>query len=76
VKFDGDLIAHCVAASGGSFRPLLDLFAEIEQLAKTAGTRSLSLAKYRQLASFAGMPAAAPTRRVGRSSTEKRPKVA
>jgi Cdc6-like AAA superfamily ATPase len=76
VKFDGDLIAHCVTVSGGSFRPLLGLFAEIEQLAQTAGMRTMSLAKYRQLASFAGMPASPPTRRAGRSSapTLKGPK--
>src|SRR5271166_1577987 len=65
VKFDGDLIAHCVAASGGSFRPLLGLFAEIERLAKTARINKINLAKYQQLASFAGLPAAAARRAKG-----------
>jgi hypothetical protein len=77
VKFDGDLIVHCLAASGGSFRPLLGLYAEIEQLAKTAGIDKIGLRKYEQLRSFAGLPAAAPARRAKSSTAEpERPKKA
>ncbi len=77
VKLDADLIAHCVAASGGSFRPLLALYAEIERLARAAGIDKVGLAKYQQLASFAGLPAAAPARRAKSNGAEpERPKKA
>jgi DNA transposition AAA+ family ATPase len=77
VKFDADLIAHCVAASGGSFRPLLALYSEIERLARAAGIDKIGLAKYQQLASFAGLPAPAPARRAKSSAPEtERPKKA
>lgn len=67
LKFDADLIAHCVEVSRGSFRPLVGLFAEIERVAKAAGVNKLNLAKWKQLSSYAGMPASAP-RRIGRPS--------
>ncbi len=77
VKFDADLIAHCLTASGGSFRPLLALYAQIEQLARSAGIDKIGLRKYTQLASFAGLPAAAPARRAKSSAAEaERPKKA
>jgi|GEM_PF-1992239 len=77
VKFAGELIAHCLTVSGGSFRPLLGLYAEIEQLAKTAGIDKIGLRKYEQLRSFAGLPAPAPARRAKSSAPEaERPKKA
>jgi DNA transposition AAA+ family ATPase len=59
VTLDMDLMQHCVEASAGSYRPLIALLSEIEKTAKTAGIRTVSLAKWRQLASFAGLPAGA-----------------
>ena len=78
VRLDVDLIQHCVTASGGSYRPLLGIFEEIEKTAKTAGLQTMSLGKYRQLASFTGLPAPAPARRAksGAAVEAERPKKA
>ena len=70
VKLDADLLQHCVSASGGSYRPMLAMFEEIERIAKAAGIRSLGLGKWRQLSSFAGLPAPAPARRAKSSEAE------
>jgi hypothetical protein len=72
VKLDADLLQQCVSESGGSYRPLLRLFEQIERTAKSAGIRTVSLAKWRQLASFAGLPAGAePPRRKNAKQSAK-----
>lgn len=71
VRLDADLLQHCVRESGGSYRPLLRLFAQIETTAKSAGIGRVSLAKWRQLASFAGLPEGAePPRRQNAKSAK------
>ena len=58
MTLDASLLEYCIGASGGSYRPLMRLFEQIERIAKTAGVRNLSLAKWQQLSSLAGVPAA------------------
>jgi DNA transposition AAA+ family ATPase len=72
VRLDADLLQQCVSESGGSYRPLLRLFEQIERTAKSAGIRTVSLAKWRQLASFAGLPAGseAPRRQNAKQSAK------
>lgn len=67
VKLDDDLIAHCLAQSRDSIRPLLGLYAEIEQIARAAEIQTVSLAKWEQLASYAApsAPAPRPSKRTG-----------
>jgi DNA transposition AAA+ family ATPase len=72
VTLDMDLMQYCVEASAGSYRPLIALLSEIEKTAKVAGIRTVSLAKWRQLASFAGLPAGAePPRRQNAKQSAK-----
>ena len=72
VTLEQDLLQECVAQSSGSYRPLLRLFEQIERTAKSAGIRTISLAKWRQLASFAGLPEGAePPRRPNAKQTAK-----
>jgi DNA transposition AAA+ family ATPase len=76
VTLTDDLIADCMAQSGGSFRPLLGLYSEIEQVCRAAEIETVSLAAWEQLSTYAA-PSAAPSRVSKRNSgTAERRKVA
>jgi DNA transposition AAA+ family ATPase len=49
VELEGDLVEHCLSVSGGSYRPLLDMYTAIERLAGVAGVHRLNLAKWNEL---------------------------
>jgi AAA domain len=74
VNLDPHLVGACLAASGGSLRALLSIYAEIERAARSAGvTGNLTLGKAEQLRAFAGLAPIAPatTARVMLSASEK-----
>ena len=72
VTLDVDLLQHCVSVSGGSFRPMLGMFEQIERIAKAAGVRSLGLTKWQRLTGFAALPEGAePPRRPNAKQTAK-----
>ena len=71
LQLDLDLLEYCVSVSGGSYRPMLAMFEEIERSAKAAGIRSLGLVKWRQLFGFAGLPAGAESLRLPNAKTAK-----
>lgn len=49
VELENDLVEHCLSVSGGSYRPLLDIYTAIERLAGVAGVHRLTLAKWNEL---------------------------
>lgn len=71
LQLDLDLLEYCVSVSGGSYRPMLAMFEEIDRSAKAAGIRSLGLVKWRQLFGFAGLPAGAESPRRPNAKTAK-----
>ena len=49
VELERDLVEHCLSISGGSYRPLLDMYTAIERLAGVEGVHRLNLAKWNEL---------------------------
>jgi DNA transposition AAA+ family ATPase len=55
VKLADDLLEDCLHRAAGSYRPLLDEFAEIERTARASGVHQLNLPKWHQLSGRVGV---------------------
>lgn len=54
VRLGSDLVADCLSASGGSMRPLMARFREVEKTASAAGLGFIDLAAWQRLCALSG----------------------
>jgi DNA transposition AAA+ family ATPase len=64
-----DLVADCLSVSGGSMRPLMARFREVEGMARAAGLDFIDLPAWRRLCTLSG-DAPAPARRAPAAQTD------